>query len=215
MNRCLHKRNHDINNLTLQFLFFTIDFFVNKGKKDSYRFITGSLVMLKKIDVENCSYQPDVNNILKSLDNDVAKSEDILMLGLATAMFSSLIAPIAPPFVLLPAVAFVFAVTTILANNNYRKMQKQFTTAMHQLDYQQVRVVEPLIKVFKESPVQDLGDGFNPLKNLMRTWKSVLGGIVMNPLWMPIFYVMGMHISEEKRVIVLNQVIRELETSIK
>ena len=171
--------------------------------------------MFKKIDVENCSYKPDVNNILKSLDNDVAKSEDILMLGLATAMFSSLIAPVAPPMVLLPAVAVVFIVTTILANNNYRRMQKQFTTAMQQLDYQQVRVVEPLIKVFKESPVQDLGDGFNPLKNLMRTWKSVLGGIVMNPLWMPIFYVMGMHISEEKRVIVLNQVIRELETSIK
>ncbi len=171
--------------------------------------------MFKKNAVQNCSYQPDVNNILKSLDNDVAKSEDILMLGLATAMFSSLIAPVAPPFVLLPAVAFVFAVTTILANNNYRRMQKQFTTAMQQLDYQQVRVVEPLIKVFKESPVQDLGDGFNPLKNLMRTWKSVLGGIVMNPLWMPIFYVMGMHISEEKRVIGLNQVIRELETSIK
>ncbi len=171
--------------------------------------------MFKNKQVEEYSYQPNVENILLSLDRDVSRSESILMFGLASGMFSSLLAPVAPPVVLLPGVALIFIVTTILAHKNYKNMQKQFTYAMHRLDYKQVRVIDPLILVFKKSPVQDLGDGFNPLKNLQRTWKSVLGGIFMNPLWMPIFYVMGMHINEEKKVIVLHQAIRQLELNLK
>jgi hypothetical protein len=47
--------------------------------------------------------------------------------------------------------------------------------------------------------------------NLSRTWKSVLGGILINPFWMPIFYMMGMQIGEEKNLGILNKAIVELE----
>ncbi len=176
-------------------------------------FLIEKTIMIKKKHIDEYTYKPNVDNILKSLDKDIHKSENILMYGLGAGMFSSLLAPIAPPNVLLPCVALIFVLTTTLANKNYKNMQRQFITAMRQLDYQQVRDIDPLINIFKKHPVQDLGDGFNPLKNLKRTWKSVLGGLFMNPLWMPIFYVMGMHICEEKNVILLHQAIRELESN--
>jgi hypothetical protein len=45
----------------------------------------------------------------------------------------------------------------------------------------------------------------------MRTAKSLLGSLMLNPFWMPIFYVMGIQINEEKNLIVLNKVICEVE----
>jgi len=49
------------------------------------------------------------------------------------------------------------------------------------------------------------------LKNIKRTVKSVLGGLLINPLWMPIFYVMGIQIVEEKNLGVLNRAIIGVE----
>jgi hypothetical protein len=54
-------------------------------------------------------------------------------------------------------------------------------------------------------------DSLNPAKNLVRTWKSALGGLLINPFWMPIFYMMGMQIKEEANLGVLIQAIIEVE----
>jgi len=59
-----------------------------------------------------------------------------------------------------------------------------------------------------------LAESFNPIKNLKRTGKSALGGLLINPLWMPIFYVMGMQIHEEKNLGVLNRAIIDVEQKI-
>jgi hypothetical protein len=39
----------------------------------------------------------------------------------------------------------------------------------------------------------------------------VFGGIIMNPLWIPIFYVMGMQITEEKNLGLLNNAINGVD----
>jgi hypothetical protein len=62
--------------------------------------------------------------------------------------------------------------------------------------------------------MHSLAESFNPLKNLKRTWKSALGGLLINPLWMPIFYVMGMQIIEEKNLGALNRAIIGVELKI-
>lgn len=41
-----------------------------------------------------------------------------------------------------------------------------------------------------------------------------MGGILINPFWMPIFYVMGMQISEEKNLGLLNTAIIGVELKI-
>jgi hypothetical protein len=56
-----------------------------------------------------------------------------------------------------------------------------------------------------------LVDSYNILKNVRRTWKSVLGGILINPFWMPIFYVMGIQIGEEKNLGILNRAVCTVE----
>ena len=97
-------------------------------------FLIEKTIMIKKKHIDEYTYKPNVDNILKSLDKDIHKSENILMYGLGAGMFSSLLAPIAPPNVLLPCVALIFVLTTTLANKNYKNMQRQFITAMRQLD---------------------------------------------------------------------------------
>jgi len=82
------------------------------------------------------------------------------------------------------------------------------------LDYQDKLKLKEIVAVFKQYPMPSLIDSLNPFKNLVRTWKSVLGGIIINPLWMPIFYMMGMQIKEEANLIVLTKVIIDVENKI-
>ncbi|MDO9142510.1 MAG: hypothetical protein Q7U38_19495 [Methylobacter sp.] len=152
--------------------------------------------------------------ILKGIDHDVERGEDVLMLGLCIVMLSSTLAPVAPPSILLPLVALTFALSASFARINYRNMERKLLLSMAQLEGQDKIILDPIAAVFAEHPMHSLAESFNPLKNLQRTWKSVLGGILINPLWMPIFYVMGMQIIEEKNLGILNRAIIGVEQKI-
>jgi hypothetical protein len=155
-----------------------------------------------------------VSAIIEGIDRDVERGEDMLMLGFAIVMLSSTFAPVAPPNVLLPLVALTFAISAGFARKNYHSMERKLLESMAQLDVQDKSVLHPIAAVFAEYPMNSLAESFNPLKNLKRTWKSALGGILINPLWMPIFYVMGMHIIEEKNLGVLNRAIIGVEKKV-
>ena len=155
-----------------------------------------------------------VFDILKGIDRDVERGEDALMLGLGAVMLSSTFAPVAPPTVLLPLVALTFAISASFARKNYHKMERKLLESMVHLEGHDKALLRPIAAVFTDYPMESLAESFNPLKNLKRTWKSALGGILINPLWMPIFYVMGMQISEEKNLGVLNRAIIGVELKI-
>jgi hypothetical protein len=149
--------------------------------------------------------------IVQGIDRDVERGEDVLMLGLGIVMLSSTAAPIAPPHILLPLVAMVFAMTASYARINYHNMERKLLKSLESLESHDKIILNPIAAVFVEYPVCSLTESFNPLKNRRRTWKSVLGGLLMNPFWMPIFYVMGMQIQEEKNLDILNRAIIHVE----
>jgi hypothetical protein len=152
--------------------------------------------------------------ILKGIDHDVERGEDVLMLGLCIVILSSTLAPVASPSILLPLVALTFALSASFARINYRNMERKLLLSMAQLEVRDKIILHPIAAVFAEHPMHSLAESFNPLKNLQRTWKSALGGILINPLWMPIFYVMGMQIIEEKNLGILNRAIIGVEQKI-
>lgn len=152
--------------------------------------------------------------VIAGIDNDIAHGEDILMLGLGVVMMSSFFAPIAPPAIILPLVAITFALSAGFARKNYRKMERKLSASLQHLEGHEKALLRPIADVFAEYPLLPLTESFNPLKNLTRTWKSALGGLLINPLWMPIFYVMGMQISEEKTLIILNKAIAGIKQNI-
>ena len=152
--------------------------------------------------------------VVTGIDRDVERGEDMLMLGLAIVMLSSTFAPVAPPYVLLPLVAFTFAVTVTRARNNYHDMQRKLLASMAYLESHEQAILHPIAAVFEELSVESLSDSFNPVKNLKRTIKSTLGGVLINPLWMPIFYFMGIQINEERNLIHLNRAIIGVERKI-
>jgi len=170
--------------------------------------------MIKNKGYLNHPFENAIADILKRIDRDVERGEDALMLGLGVVMLSSIFAPIAPPTVILPLVAFTFAVSASFARINYHKMERKLLASMAQLDRREQAVLQPIAAVFVNNPMDSLADSFNPLKNLKRTWKSVMGGILINPFWMPIFYVMGMQIREEKNLGLLNTAIIGVELKI-
>jgi hypothetical protein len=159
-------------------------------------------------------FENAVSDILKGIDRDVERGEDALMLGLGIVMLSSTFAPVAPPIVLLPLVAVTFAVSASFARKNYHKMERKLSVSMAQLDGHEKAILHPIATVFADCPMHSLAESFNPFKNLKRTCKSALGGLLINPLWMPIFYVMGMQINEEKNLGVLNRAIIGVEQKI-
>ena len=152
-----------------------------------------------------------VSAILIGIDRDVEKGQDVLTLGLGLVMLSSIFAPIAPPTVLLPIVAVIFACSAGYARINYHRMEHKLTASIAALDYHDMAKLKAIVNVFKQYPMPSLIDSLNPAKNLVRTWKSALGGLLINPFWMPIFYMMGMQIKEEANLGVLIQAIIEVE----
>lgn len=159
-------------------------------------------------------FSNDVSAILKGIDRDVERGEDALMLGFGIVMLSSTFAPVVPPSILLPLVALTFAISAGFARNNYHNMQRKLFESMTQLEGHDKVILHPIAAVFADYPMHSLAESFNPLKNLKRTWKSALGGLLINPLWMPIFYVMGMQITEEKNLGILNRAIISVEQKI-
>jgi hypothetical protein len=149
--------------------------------------------------------------ILAGIDRDVERGEDMLMFGLCLVMLSSTFAPVAPPTVLLPLVALTFAISASCARKNYHNMERKLSASIALLEHHEQIMLRPVAAVFAEHPMPSLADSFNLLKNLKRTLKSVLGGFLINPLWMPILYVMGMQICEEKNLGILNRAIIDVE----
>ncbi len=149
--------------------------------------------------------------IVKGIDRDVEWGEDILMLGLGIVMLSSTFAPVAPPVVILPLVALTFAITSSLARLNYHRMERRLSDSMVYLDSLEQAKLRPICQVFVEKPMGSLTESYNPLKNLKRLGKSAIGGILINPLWVPIFYTMGIQIVEENNLSVLNRAVMRVE----
>jgi hypothetical protein len=169
---------------------------------------------------QNCHYlQTSFDNpviaIVQGIDRDVEHGEDLLMLGLGIVMLSSTFAPVAGPAVLLPLVALTFAITSYLAHRNYRKMETKLFASLAQLNSQEMTLLRPIANVFLEVPADSLAESFNPAKNIKRTLKSALGGVLINPLWMPIFYMMGIQINAEKTLVILNRAIIGVEHKIR
>jgi hypothetical protein len=152
--------------------------------------------------------------VIQGIDRDVERGEDMLMLGLGIVMLSSSFAPVAPPIVLLPLVALTFAITVTFARRNYHGMERKLLASMARLSDHEQAVLRPIATVFDELSVDSLSESFNPLRNRKRTLKSALGGLLINPLWMPIFYVMGIQINEERNLAQLNRAIIGVERKI-
>ena len=167
--------------------------------------------MTKENSYLTAPFDNPVSAILEGIDRDVARGEDVLTLGLCLVMLSSIFAPIAPPTVLLPIVAVIFACSAGYARINYHRMEHKLSASMAAIDYHDMAKIKAIANVFKQYPMPSLIDSLNPAKNLVRTWKSVLGGIIINPFWMPIFYMMGMQIKEEANLGVLSQAIIDVE----
>jgi len=166
--------------------------------------------MSKHPDYLNSHAHPVVS-IIKSVDKDVERCEDTLMLGYALVLMAPIFAPIAPPHILLPLMALAFVVSVCRARFNFHAIKTRLSAAMQTHEGYDFSMMRPLLKVFAEHPQHSLSDGFNPLKNIRRTLKSLLGALLINPFWMPIFYTLGLQIAEEKQLQLLNKAVLELE----
>ena len=133
------------------------------------------------------------------------------MLGLGIVMLSSTFAPIAPPQVLLPLVALTFAITSSLARVNYHNMERKLLASLELLSGYEQSLLSPICRVFVEQPMGSLAESYNPLKNLKRLAKSAIGGVLINPLWLPIFYTMFIQVTEENNLVTLNKAVIRVE----
>ena len=146
--------------------------------------------------------------IVTGVDNDVERGEDILMLGYGLVLMAPIFAPVAPPKVLLPLMALAFVWSVCMARFNFLAIQRKLLAALAGLEQDRsLPELQPIQAIFVEHPKYSLAEGFNPLKNLQRTAKSVLGALMINPFWMPIFYMLGLQFAEEKQLSLLNQAV--------
>jgi len=152
-----------------------------------------------------------VVSIIKGVDKDVERGEDILMLGYATALMAPIFAPVAPPHILLPLMAIAFVASVCCARLNFHNIKSKLTASINLHEGHDFSLLKPLLDVFAEHPKHSLSEGFNPLKNWLRTLKSLLGALMINPFWMPIFYTLGLQFAEEKQVALLNKAVMQLE----
>lgn len=150
--------------------------------------------------------------IVAGVDKDVERGEDILMLGYSLVLLAPIFAPIAPPRVLLPLMALAFVVSVCAARRNFLAIRGKLAAAMAALNGRHdLSLLRPISEIFVEHPKATLSEGFNPLKNWQRTAKSILGAMMINPLWMPIFYALGLQFAEEKQLSLLNRAVMEVE----
>lgn len=146
--------------------------------------------------------------IVSGVDKDVERGEDIIMLGYSFVLMAPIFAPIAPPRILLPLMALVFVFSVCFARAHFLQIRRKFLLAKTELPPQHDDTsLKSIDEVFADYPKSSLTDGFNPFKNLMRTAKSFLGAMMINSLWMPIFYMMGLQFVEDKQISVLNRAV--------
>lgn len=158
----------------------------------------------------NCCEHPAVA-IVAGVDRDVERGEDILMLGYGLVLMAPIFAPIAPPKLLLPLMALVFVVSVCTARLNFNAIRHRLYQAIEQAGDCDLSALKPIDEVFAEHPKYSLAHGFNPLKNIMRSAKSFLGALLINPLWMPVFYALGLQFAEEKQLRLLNKAVTAAE----
>ena len=161
----------------------------------------------------NSSDHP-VAAIVKGIDRDVERGEDILMLGFSLVLLAPAFAPLLPPHILLPGMALMFALSSVMARRHFYRMRGRLSVSMTGLDGHEVSILRPVTDIFTEHPRHTLAEAFNPLKNLKRTGKSLLGGLLINPLWMPVFYMLGIQFNEEKQLGLLNKAVIAVERKI-
>lgn len=152
--------------------------------------------------------------VIKGIDRDVERGEDILMLGFSFVLLAPAFAPLLPPKVLLPLMALAFVLSATMARRNFCEMERRLSLSMTQLEGHEQAILRPVADIFVEHPRHTLAEAFNPLKNLNRTVKSALGGLLINPLWMPIFYMLGIQFAEEKQLSLLNKAVMAVEQRI-
>lgn len=152
-----------------------------------------------------------VYSIVQTIDQDVEHGEDILMLGYGLVLMAPLFAPLLPPHILLPAMAACFVGSVCWARQNFYRIQRYTYPLSQELHSHQLNKLKPVLEVLEQHPRYTLSEGFNPVKNLLRTLKSILGSMLINPLWMPIFYMLGLQFSEEKHLQLLNKAVLEVE----
>lgn len=145
--------------------------------------------------------------IVDGVDRDVERGEDILMLGYGFVLMAPIFAPIAPPKVLLPLMALAFVISVCAARHNFMAIRGKLARAVERSGDCDLSALRPINAVFSEHPRHSLSESFNPLKNLSRTAKSILGSMMINPLWMPIFYALGLQFAEEKQLTALNKAV--------
>ena len=147
-------------------------------------------------------------SIVSGVDKDVERGEDFIMLGYSFVLMAPIFAPIAPPRILLPLMALVFVLSVCIARTHFLNIRRKFLLAKAELPPQHDKaLLQSIDEVFAEHPKSSLTDGFNPLKNLMRTAKSFLGAMMINSFWMPIFYMMGLQFVEDKQLSLLNRAV--------
>lgn len=149
--------------------------------------------------------------IVAGVDRDVERGEDILMLGYSLVLMAPIFAPIAPPKVLLPLMALAFVISVCIARLNFLGIRTKYMSAVRALEGFDAALLQPINDVFAEHPKTTLTEGFNPLKNLLRTAKSILGAMMINPFWMPIFYMLGLQFAEDKQLSLLNRAVMAAE----
>lgn len=152
--------------------------------------------------------------IVQSVDRDVERGEDTIMLGYGLVLLAPAFAPLLPPQILLPLMAITFAVSATVARLHFYKMARKLSITVEKLESNQLRSLQPITDVFAEHPRQTLAAAFNPLKNLNRTGKSILGGLMVNPFWGPIFYMLGVQFVEDKHFFVLNKAVISVEQKV-
>lgn len=159
-------------------------------------------------------FDRSVTAVIKGIDRDVARGEDILMLGFSLVLLAPIFAPLLPPRILLPLMALTFALSATMARRHFHIMERRLSVSMILLEGYEQAMLRPVADIFVEHPSYTLAEAFNPLKNLNRTAKSVLGGFLINPLWMPIFYMLGIQFNEEKQLSLLNKAVIGVEQRI-
>ncbi len=156
-------------------------------------------------------HQDPVIAIIAGVDQDLEHCEDTIMLGYMLVLAAPMFAPVAPPRILLPMMALAFLITVFRARGGFKNIGLRLRTSLAALQPHQANRLLPLSNVFAEHPKHTLTQGLNPLLNLKRTFNSLVGGLLINPFWMPIFYALGMHFVEDKQIRLLNRAICQLE----
>ena len=170
--------------------------------------------MSKPINYLNQANNPVVS-IINGVDHDIKRVEGILMLGYVLVLLSPLFAPITPPHILLPLMALCFLGSVCCARFNFYNIHRKVYFSTADLEQRHIATLQPVIDIFNTLPAKALNEGFNPLKNIARTVKSALGAWLINPFWLPIFYLLGMQIAEEKQLVLLKQTVTRIKQRVR